>query len=174
MVCLAPQLFFLIIRMQMWDCLVTSCHLACSGPPATALTSPVLQPPPRCTSLLLQLTVSTPPTCLNKCFFFNSLVFRLPYFSIFWQFWSFFVFKFVIVILLVVGGGKVYLTTPPSWLEVSSRYLLDHFSILILSHLLSMSYTVKRSLLLETFSSVYFWNKILYCSAGTAITKTTI
>ena len=33
--------------------------------------------------------------------------------SIFWQFWLFFVFKFVVVILLVVQGGKVYLPMPP-------------------------------------------------------------
>ena len=26
---------------------------------------------------------------------------------IFWQFWLFFVYKFVVVLLLVVGGGKV-------------------------------------------------------------------
>ena len=35
----------------------------------------------------------------------------------FWQFWFFFVFKFVVV-LLVVRGGKVYLPMPPSWSEV--------------------------------------------------------
>ena len=27
-------------------------------------------------------------------------------------------FKFVVVLLLVVQGGKVYLPMPPSWLEV--------------------------------------------------------
>ena len=34
--------------------------------------------------------------------------------SIFWQFWLFFVFKFV-VLLLVVQGSKVYVSKPPSW-----------------------------------------------------------
>ena len=38
--------------------------------------------------------------------------------SIFWQFWLFFVFKFVVFLLLVVQGGKVYLPMPPSWPEV--------------------------------------------------------
>ena len=33
------------------------------------------------------LPVSTPPTSLDECFFFNSLVVGLPYRSIFWQFW---------------------------------------------------------------------------------------
>ena len=45
---------------------------------------------------------------------FNSLVVGLSYSSIFWQFWLFFVFKFV-VFLLVVRGGKVYLPMPPYW-----------------------------------------------------------
>ena len=58
-----------------------------------------------------------PLTSLDECFLFNSLVVRLPYNSTFWQFWLFFGFKFV-VFLLVVQGGKVYLPTPPSWLEV--------------------------------------------------------
>ena len=34
-----------------------------------------------------------PPTGLDECFFFNSLVVGLPYSSIFCQFWLFFVFK---------------------------------------------------------------------------------
>ena len=65
-----------------------------------------------------QLPVSAPPTSLVECFFFNSLIVRVPYSLIFWQFWLFVVFKFVVVLLLVVQGGKVYLSTPPSWLEV--------------------------------------------------------
>ena len=54
-----------------------------------------------------KLPISIPPTGLNECFFFNSLVVRLPYSSIFWHFWLFFVFKFVVVLYLVVGGGSV-------------------------------------------------------------------
>ena len=63
------------------------------------------------------LPISAPPTGLGECFFFNSLVVRLLYSSIFCQIWLFFVFKFVVV-LLDVGGGTVCLPTPPSWLEV--------------------------------------------------------
>ena len=66
--------------------------------------------------LSARMPVSAPPTCLGECFFFNSLVVRLPYSSIFWQFW-FFIFKCV-VLLLVVQGGKVYPPMPSSWLEV--------------------------------------------------------
>ena len=58
------------------------------------------------------LPISAPPTSLDECFFFNSLVVRLPYSLIFWQFWLFFIFKFVVVLLLVVQGGKVYLPMP--------------------------------------------------------------
>ena len=94
------------------------------GPPAAA--SPALlynlpphwvcQPPPCRESSLPWLTVSAPPTSLDECFFFISLVVGLPYRLIFCQFWLFFVFKFVV--LLVVRGGTVCLPTPPSWLEV--------------------------------------------------------
>ena len=37
--------------------------------------------------------------------------------SIFWQFWLFFVFKFVVFLLLVVRGCTMYLPTPPSQTE---------------------------------------------------------
>ena len=78
------------IHMQIWDCLL------CQPPP-----TPVLQPPPCRESSLPQLPLSAPPTSLGERFFFISLVVRLPYSSIFWQFWLFFVFKFVVVLLVV-------------------------------------------------------------------------
>ena len=55
------------------------------------------------------LPVSSPPTGLDECVFFNSLVVGLPYSLIFWQFWLFFVFKFVVVLLFGVQRGTVYL-----------------------------------------------------------------
>ena len=69
-------------------------------------------------SFLSWIPISAPPTSLGGCFFFNSLVFRLPNSSIFWQFWLFLVFKFVFVLLSVVQGGRMYLPMPPSWPEV--------------------------------------------------------
>ena len=63
------------------------------------------------------LPVSTSPTSLDECFFFNFLVVGLPYSSIFWQFWLFFVVKFV-VFLLVVQGVIVYLPIPSYWSKV--------------------------------------------------------
>ena len=81
------------------------------GPPAATLLG----------VLSAQLPISTPPTGLDECFFFNSLVVVFPYSSIFWQFWWFFVFKFVDVHLLVVRGGTVCLPIPPSWLEEKQR-----------------------------------------------------
>ena len=68
---------------------------------------PVCQPLLCCLFSLPQVPISVPPTRLDECFFFNSLVVRLPCSSIFWQFWLSFVFKFVVVLLLVVQGGKV-------------------------------------------------------------------
>ena len=49
---------------------------------------------------LLWLPMSTPPTSLNECFF-NSSVVRVPCSMTFWLFW-FFVFKLVVILLLVV------------------------------------------------------------------------
>ena len=58
-------------------------------------------------------------------FFFNPLVFRFPYSSIFWQFCFFVVvFKFV-VLFLVVWGGKVNLLMSPSWPEVPVLILIS-------------------------------------------------
>ena len=47
----------------------------------------VRQPPPCCESSLPQLPFSAPPTSLDECFFFISLVVGLPCSSIFCQFW---------------------------------------------------------------------------------------
>ena len=109
-VCLPPQLF-----------LPAYLH-ANGGPPALLVAaSPVLvlQLPPCHKFSPPQLLVSTPPARLGECFFFKSLLVGLPCSSIFCQFW-FFVFKFV-VLLLVVQGGKVCLPMPPSLLEVISN-----------------------------------------------------
>ena len=80
MVCPTPQLFLLVYL-----------H-ANVGPPSCQLL-------PCHASSLPWLPVCAPPTSLDECFFFNSLVVRLPYGSIFWQFWLFFAFKFVVVLL---------------------------------------------------------------------------
>ena len=56
----------------------------------------VRQSPPCRKSSLPWLPVSAPPTGLDECFFFNSLVVGLPYSSIFCQFWLFFVFKLLL------------------------------------------------------------------------------
>ena len=67
---------------------------------------------------LPQLPVSAPPTSLSECFFFNSLVVRLPYSFFFMAVLIIFVFKFVVVLLKVVQGDNLYLPMPPSWPEV--------------------------------------------------------
>ena len=79
------------------------------GPPATTLLR----------VLSTRLLLPAPPLSLNECIFFNSLVVRLLYSSTFCQFWLYFVFKFVVVLLLLVQGGIVYLSTLPSWPEVT-------------------------------------------------------
>ena len=97
------------------------CSLACPVPQSsTSLGLPAT----------LSRVLSTPAAHLcpsyqsDECFFFISLVVGLPYSSIFCQFWLFFVFKFVVVLLLVVQGGPVCLPMPPSWLEVPNHILI--------------------------------------------------
>ena len=65
---LLPNCSSPFIHMQTWD------HL-------------VLQPPPCGEFSLSWLPVYIPPTSLDECFFFNSLVVGLPYSSSFWQIW---------------------------------------------------------------------------------------
>ena len=105
-VCLAPQLFLPVYLHVNRDRPV---HQPLPCPPRLSASSLLRV-------LSAQLPVSTPPTSLDERVLFNSLVVRLPYSSIFWQFWLFFVFKFVA--LLVVRGGRVYVPMPPSWPEV--------------------------------------------------------
>ena len=52
----------------------------------------VHQPLPYHMSSLPWIPISTPPTNLDECFFFNSLVVRLPYSLIFWHFWVLFIY----------------------------------------------------------------------------------
>ena len=69
-----------------------SCSLACPAPQSATSFSP-----PAATLLqVLSAQVCAPPTGLDECFFFISLVVGLPYSSIFCQFWLFFVFKLLL------------------------------------------------------------------------------
>ena len=87
---LAPQLFPLVyLHMNV-------------GPPSSQSTVSLGLPAPALPQVLsAQLPVSAPPTVLDECFFFNSLVVWLAYSLIFCQFWLFFVFQFVVLLLVV-------------------------------------------------------------------------
>ena len=99
MVCFAPPLF-----LPVYLCT----NVGPKGPPVTTLwgllaaalpapfvpqSSTLLGPPAaallRVLSTQPQLPISAPPTSLDECFFFNSLVVGLPYSSTVWQFWLF-------------------------------------------------------------------------------------
>ena len=110
-VCLTPQLFLPVYL-----------HLNVGPPSPQSPTSPGLPATTLLRVLFAQLPSSAPPTGMDECFFFNSLVVRLPYSSIFCQFWLFFVFKCVVVLLLVVRGGTVCLPMPPSWPKVQTTF----------------------------------------------------
>ena len=88
------------------------------GLPAVAWPAPfhnpqprwVWQPPPCCDSSPPWLPISTPPTGLDECVFFISLVVGLPYSSIFCEFWLFFVFKLLFSFFLLCEEAQcVYL-----------------------------------------------------------------
>ena len=71
-----------------------SCSLACPVPQSTTSLGLPAAALPR--FLPAQLPVSAPPTGLDECFFFISLVVGLPYNLIFYQFWLFFVLKLLL------------------------------------------------------------------------------
>ena len=66
---------------------LASCSLAHPAPHSAAWQGPPAMVLPRVLSS--KLRISAPPTSLDECVFFNSLVVRLPYSSIFCQFWLF-------------------------------------------------------------------------------------
>ena len=76
----------------------------------------VLQLPPCHESSLPGLPISAPPTSLDECFFFISLVVGLPYSSIFYQFWLFFVFKLLLSLFCLCEEARcVYLCLHLGW-----------------------------------------------------------
>ena len=89
-VCFAPPPFlpvYVCANVGMWGLLAAAWPASFHNLPCLWVRPPCLE------SSLLWLPVSTPPTSLDECFFFISLIVRLPCSSIFCQFWLFFVFK---------------------------------------------------------------------------------
>ena len=94
-VCFAPPPFLLVYlctNVGLEGLLAAVCPAVFHSPPPPW----VRQPPPCCESSPPWLPVSAPPTGLDECFFFISLVVGLPYSSIFCQFWLFFVLKLLL------------------------------------------------------------------------------
>ena len=88
-------------------------------PPHVNLGLPILLQPPLHVTLCLfaspsQLHISAPPTLLDECGFFKSLVVGHYYSSILGQFWMLFVLRLVVILLVVAQGSEVCLPTPPS------------------------------------------------------------
>ena len=113
----------------LWFCSCSSCLLSLflflhffrfSCPPWSSTSHHLARPGPPAGRSPLHLAAYLRPSYPSRWMFLNSLVVIFPYSSIFCQFWLFFVFKFVAVLLLVVWGGSLYLLTPLSWPEVGS------------------------------------------------------
>ena len=92
----------------------TVCHLTGSAKHCLAHPAPPATTLPQVLSA--QLPVSTPPTGLDECFFFNSLVVGLSYSSIFCQFWLFLVFKLLLSFFWLCEEAQcVYLGLHLGW-----------------------------------------------------------
>ena len=90
----------------------------------------------------LPRVLSTPPTGLDECFFFISLVVRLPYSSVFCQFWLFFVFKlFLSFFWLCEEAQCVYLRLQLGWKSfcIIFKSIFRDRNIDLLFHLLMRS-----------------------------------
>ena len=77
--------------------------------------------------LSTQLPVSAPPTHLDECFFFISLVVGLPYSLIFCQFWLLFVFKLLLSFFWLWEEAQcVYLCLHLGWKFSFDFYILKY------------------------------------------------
>ena len=95
MVCFAPPQFLLVylcVNVGLWGLLAAALPALFHNPPPHW----VCQLPPCCEFSPPLLPISTPPTGLDECFFFISLVVGLPYSLFFCQFWLFSVFKLLL------------------------------------------------------------------------------
>ena len=100
----------------LWGLLAAAWPAPCHTPPPLG----VRQPLPCCKSSLPWLPVSTPPTGLDECVFFISLVVALPYSSIFCQFLLFLVLKLLSFFWLCEEAQCVYLR-----LHLGRKYLIS-------------------------------------------------
>ena len=123
MICFAPLTF---LQVYLWA------NVGLQGLPATTLwvllveawpalfhyppSRWVCQPLPCCESSPPRLPISTPPNCLDECFFFISLVVGLPYSLIFCQFFLVFVFKLLLSFFWLCQEAQcVYLRLHLGW-----------------------------------------------------------
>ena len=127
-VCLTPQLV-LPIYLQANVGLPNLPTAASLGLPATAFTVPVLQPLPCQESSQAQLPTSAPPTSLDECLCFNSLVVKLLYSSILWQFWLFFILNLLLSFFSLCKEAQcIYLCLHLGWKFPLPFFKLDCLS----------------------------------------------
>ena len=131
-------------------------HSASLSPPRPRQSSP----PP--------VPVSAPPTGLDECFFFISLVVRLPYSLIFCHFWLFFVFKLLLSFFWLCEEAQcVYLCLHLGWKHlmwkcISSRSRKFSFIISLRSLSLPFLCSLFLKLLLWMFDSLHCALIVLY------------
>ena len=128
---------------------------------AAAWPAPFHNPPPCCESSLPRLPVSAPPTCLDECFFFISLVVGLPFSLIFCQFSLIFVFKLLLSFIWLCKEAQcVYLCLHLGW-KYFINFFFDLYYFLPFTHFwlcllfFSNSFTCEGRLFLELL--LVFW-----------------
>ena len=79
-----------------------------------------------------QLPISAPPTSLDECFFFISLVVGLPYSWIFCQFWLFFVFKLLLSFFWLCEEAQyIYLHLHLGWKLLYICFLISKIDMAV-------------------------------------------
>ena len=129
---------------------LSACRCGTTRSISTALPAAVLQPLPCYESSPPPLPVSSPPTGLDECFFFNSLVVRLTYSLIFWQFWLVLLLKLLSLFWLCKEAQCVYLRLHFGWKMSSHSFSrVSHRAEVFNAHeVLLLSFFFHRS---------YFW-----------------
>ena len=117
---------------------------------------------------------STPPTRLDGCGSFRSLVVGLPYSLIFRWFWILLVLRSVILSMLVQGGKHVYLRLHPDWKSpviLTLLFLMDSDSshralFLMLGSLVSSLGIVSRILSISMITFLHSICSISYAHSS--------
>ena len=143
-------------------CLAASCSFAHPTPQSTTLLGPLATALPWVLSA--QLCVSVPPTSLDECFFFISLVVRLLCSSIFCQFWVCFVFKLLLFFFWLCEEAQfVYLRLHLGQNSATFLYIFNQFNLVPWPSFSFLPFPCPSSRLCKTLQTFFHrsWRRFL-------------